>query len=617
MQECLLVIAAYDEEARIASCLDSLLEAALPEDFRWSEWVLLDGGSSDGTLSIARDWARWSEEAPPLRMLTSPARRGKALDLNALHEELIDAGRLNEVVVVCDADVVLEPEALKALLLSFAESPSAAVAWGLPLPDRRGIGTLASAFQMTLTAELVRAAGPYAIRSEGRLFAYRLGALAEFRWRSGWVADDTQVADFVAARGLEARTASGAVALTTPAGSYLDFYRQTYRYYAARAKARALGSTHGQMERKPMAAVALHAALADPSGAAAYVVARFVSSVRHRLSPIRFDDAWEPAPTTKETRVIQRGGQPTLGNILRPRTLAIRIGQSVRTVRAFKNWPIVVLRSFLSYVVGPGHDLVVRTRSGLVVRCPNDPRDRAPIFEVLMDDVYRLGGLEELDPEPLVILDVGAQIGAFALEVARRFPSCRVWCFEPNPRVTAYLRRNIRDNDMIDRIAVEQLAVGAVPGLAGLYEAGASSTIVPGLRSKISTPATEVQVVGFEEVMSRLGNKADLVKLDCEGSEYSIVLETAAEAWRGVDRLLLEYEEPLAGRSWRVLRKRLEALGFELRWHERRPDEPDVGMVYLVRRSAGSRRDNAPPALSGQSGSGPSTLVEDRSREAS
>jgi FkbM family methyltransferase len=211
-----------------------------------------------------------------------------------------------------------------------------------------------------------------------------------------------------------------------------------------------------------------------------------------------------------------------------------------------------------------------------------------------MDDVYRLGGLSEIDPrEPLTILDVGAQIGAFALDVARRFPSCRVACYEPNPRITEYLYRNIRDNNMVDRISVAQLAVGAAPGRARLYDAGSSSTILPGLRSPNSAAATEVEVVAFEEVMNRLGGQADLVKLDCEGSEYSILLETPEVAWRGVARLLLEYEEPLAGRSWRVLRRRLEILDFELRWHARRPDEPDVGMAYLVKRTASGKRGEA------------------------
>jgi hypothetical protein len=78
------------------------------------------------------------------------------------------------------------------------------------------------------------------------------------------------------------------------------------------------------------------------------------------------------------------------------------------------------------------------------------------------------------------------------------------------------------------------------------------------------------------------------------------VLETPEVAWRGVARLLLEYEEPLAGRSWRVLRRRLEILDFELRWHARRPDEPDVGMAYLVKRTASGRRGGAPSDSSEQ-----------------
>jgi FkbM family methyltransferase len=276
--------------------------------------------------------------------------------------------------------------------------------------------------------------------------------------------------------------------------------------------------------------------------------------------------------------------------IFAPRALAGRLRESVRAARAFKNWPTVVLRSFLSYLIGPRGDLMVRTRTGLVLYCPNDPLDRWPIFEVMADDAYHLGQLTKLDSfESLTVLDIGAHVGAFALAMAHRFPHCSVVCFEPNPRLALYLRRNVRANDMADRISVEQRAVGADQGNALLYDAGGSSTILPGIRSR-SLSATEVEVVAFEEVMSRLGERASLVKLDCEGSEYGIALDTPEVAWRGVEQVLLEYEEPVDGRSWSGLRNGLEALGFEVRWHERRPEEPDVGMAYLVR-TTGAGRD--------------------------
>lgn len=292
--------------------------------------------------------------------------------------------------------------------------------------------------------------------------------------------------------------------------------------------------------------------------------------------------AFEPTPSTKERSARGQAGLPVLWRILGPRAVAGRLRESVRAARAFKNWPTVVLRSFLSYVIGPRADLMVRTRTGLVLHCPNDPLDRWPIFEVMVDDAYHLGALTKLDAsEPLAVLDVGAHVGAFALELARRFPHSTVLCYEPNPRIAPYLRRNIQVNGMADRISVAQGAVSSARGRAILYDVGCESTILPGLRTTNSE--SEVDVVDFEEAINRLGGRADLVKLDCEGSEYDIALDTPEVTWRGVEQVLLEYEQPVNGRSWQVLRRRLEALGFEVRWHERRPEEPDVGMAYLVR----------------------------------
>jgi FkbM family methyltransferase len=586
MPKCVLVVPAYNEEARIAICLESLLEASLPAGFGWREWFVLDDRSTDGTTAIVREWTRWNKDAPPLSVLTSPVRRGKALNLNMPHEQLIEASRVDDVVVVCDADVVPGPGAIAALLSPFVESPPVEVAWGVPLPDHRGFGRLGSAFQMMLVAELAKADGPHAVRAEGRLFAYRVGALADFRWNAGWIVDDTQLADYVAARGVKGRTALEAVILTTPAKSYLDFYRQTCRSSASMARARALGSAPERSGQTSRTSLVLRTALADPLGASAYLVARLVSSIRDRLWPIHFDDAWEPARSTKDIHGVQRGATPSVWDVLRPRAFISRLAVSVRAMRAFENWPVVLGKSFLTYVGGPRRDLIVRTRTGLTLRCPNNPLDRGPIFEVLMDDVYRLERLDAVDPaEPFTILDIGAHIGTFALDAARRFPKCRVVCYEPNPRITPYLRQNIRDNNFDDRISVEQFAVGAEPGRARLFDTGPTSTILPGLRPQTATPPREVEVVAFDEVMARLGGEADVVKLDCEGSEYSIVLETPGGTWRGVRQILLEYEEGVTGRSSRALRRRLESLGFEVRWHTR--PESDVGMAYLARSGIG------------------------------
>jgi hypothetical protein len=54
----------------------------------------------------------------------------------------------------------------------------------------------------------------------------------------------------------------------------------------------------------------------------------------------------------------------------------------------------------------------------------------------------------ELAPDDVVV-DVGANIGAFALEVARRSPSARLVCIEPIPVLYEALRRNMEERQLL------------------------------------------------------------------------------------------------------------------------------------------------------------------------
>jgi hypothetical protein len=73
-----------------------------------------------------------------------------------------------------------------------------------------------------------------------------------------------------------------------------------------------------------------------------------------------------------------------------------------------------------------------------------------------------------------------------------------------------------------------------------------------------------------------------LVKLDCEGSEYDIILHSRADSWRSVQRVVLEYH-PVKGVGPSALLKRLRQLGFELVGE--RQDAPALGVWWLSRRS--------------------------------
>jgi glycosyltransferase involved in cell wall biosynthesis len=172
-----LVIPAFNEEVRIGRCLSSALASELPNDCRWRDLVVLDGASTDDTVG---EVGRWSRSNVPVTIVTSHRRSGKAAALGAFHKRLLLEGRSNELVIICDADVVVLPGSLKALLEPLVKDFDLGVVWGCDTPDDCRIGRWASSFQMVATTAFAKTNGAYASRAYGRFFAYRVRNMEEF-----------------------------------------------------------------------------------------------------------------------------------------------------------------------------------------------------------------------------------------------------------------------------------------------------------------------------------------------------------------------------------------------------------------------------------------------------
>ncbi|MFL5831938.1 MAG: FkbM family methyltransferase [Solirubrobacteraceae bacterium] len=180
--------------------------------------------------------------------------------------------------------------------------------------------------------------------------------------------------------------------------------------------------------------------------------------------------------------------------------------------------------------LGGGEDPPRRVEMRCGLRMLVRRADAVPLYEQFGLDVY---GLRLPGPPPSTIVDVGANVGYAAIRFARRYPAARLVCVEPEPTSRELLRANLELNG----IAASVFDV-AVVGEAGAYRIVAAPVPsgVAVAHAEHSTADDEddgVTGVTLGALLDRAGvDQADLVKLDIEGSEWSVFADAPQWAAR-------------------------------------------------------------------------------------
>jgi FkbM family methyltransferase len=181
-----------------------------------------------------------------------------------------------------------------------------------------------------------------------------------------------------------------------------------------------------------------------------------------------------------------------------------------------------------------------------------------PLYkEIFYKDDYRL----RADPLPprATVVDIGANIGMFALYAAAEFGAARVYAFEPFPESFALLTRNAERN-RLPAITPLPLAIAGRSGPRELHMQGRH-----GVHSLFGTAgeAVRIECITLSDAFARYAiQRCDFLKLDCEGAEYEILLSAPSDVYARIDRIALEYHDWITDHHHDELVRRFEAEGF-------------------------------------------------------
>jgi FkbM family methyltransferase len=205
-----------------------------------------------------------------------------------------------------------------------------------------------------------------------------------------------------------------------------------------------------------------------------------------------------------------------------------------------------------------GRRVTVRLRGGGRAECRLD--EFFSFVEIFVLREYEVPGVSW--NELRTIVDVGANVGAATLWFAGRAPQATIVAVEPAATATESLSRNVLTNHLEDRVHVVRAALGDRTGT--LYLDNSRSTVFARTSAQASARSEVVPSVSLPELLDRFDlSEVDLLKLDCEGAEFDVLLSCEEDVLRRIRLMVGEYHA--SGREVGTLTDRLEDAGFTTR----------------------------------------------------
>jgi FkbM family methyltransferase len=178
-------------------------------------------------------------------------------------------------------------------------------------------------------------------------------------------------------------------------------------------------------------------------------------------------------------------------------------------------------------------------------------------WNVYIKDSWRM-------PKNSLIIDIGAHIGAFSIYCSTKYSPNSTYAYEPFPENYNLMKENIRINN-IKNIKTFQYAITNEEGTKSLFldnKSNAGHSLIKRSRSSINIRTMTLEQIFFLNNISH----CDLLKLDCEGSEFEIIKHTSQNTLRKVRYLSLEFHEKILDKNIHlpIIIDKLKQVGFNL-----------------------------------------------------
>lgn len=236
-----------------------------------------------------------------------------------------------------------------------------------------------------------------------------------------------------------------------------------------------------------------------------------------------------------------------------------------RTVKSAEGYFVNLNEYKAALEIEDGKIVDIHTRDGLVFSIRRNYMDASVLAEIFLSNCY-VRGLTI--PDRPVVVDIGGYIGDFAVYAMKHLNARKVVVCEPSPRNWALLQKNVVNNHYEANIEMVNKAVTS--GEDVMLDVDAPDRGQARVSAYYETSNRELKMVpgiGLRKLMQEYEiSTIDLLKIDCEGGEYSILLSTPCTVLERIRNLVFEYHE-IDGFEEKLtaVKEKLYEAGFSLR----------------------------------------------------
>ncbi|MCL5420548.1 MAG: FkbM family methyltransferase [Candidatus Parvarchaeota archaeon] len=184
---------------------------------------------------------------------------------------------------------------------------------------------------------------------------------------------------------------------------------------------------------------------------------------------------------------------------------------------------------------------------------------------MLLSDLNQLGVIQEnfieeqykvLNVKGRVVIDVGANIGDTVVYFSKLRGAYKVIGFEPYPYSYALAKRNMAINQIKNAIVLNQGVGGRNKTIT--IPKGFENTAGSGLKKFKN--GEKIGIVTLRDIVKKYGVDKGILKMDCEGCEYKIILNSSTDTLRHFEQIVVECHY-----GYLNIEKKLKEAGFKVR----------------------------------------------------